>query len=118
MGFVLPSDGASEDLKATITAILILASIALMILAVYVFTSWRERRRQRVRGKAFRKLEFLTFVAGGETEECGICLEEYAGGDKIAVVPCAHRHRYHVLCIRRWLMEGTSATCPICREIV
>jgi hypothetical protein len=54
-------------------------------------------------------------VAGGKTdsEECAICLAEFARGDEVRVLPpCGHR--FHAACVDVWLMS--SSTCPSCRS--
>ncbi|KAI8018756.1 RING-H2 finger protein ATL8 [Camellia lanceoleosa] len=46
--------------------------------------------------------------------ECAICLEKYADGDEIRVLPqCGHG--FHVTCIDTWL--GSHSSCPSCRQI-
>jgi hypothetical protein len=51
-------------------------------------------------------------AAGGE--ECAICQEEFAGGQKVAALPC--RHAFHEPCIAMWLQR--KATCPMCQQEV
>jgi hypothetical protein len=56
-------------------------------------------------------------VADGTTSTtCCICLEEYASGETLIVLPCGHRfHRGGKDCngIRGWMLHHT--TCPLCR---
>lgn len=49
--------------------------------------------------------------------ECSICLEEMAAGQTVQRLP-ACSHRFHVVCIRRWLRRLGDPTCPVCRTIV
>ncbi|KAJ0683609.1 putative transcription factor C2H2 family [Helianthus annuus] len=49
------------------------------------------------------------------SSDCAICLEEYADGDEIRVLPqCGHG--YHIECIDKWL--GSHSSCPSCRQIL
>jgi len=58
--------------------------------------------------------------AGGSSAfTCSICFEDYASGDLMRVLPCAHR--FHVTCIDRWLLTkvqrsdaGEALSCPLC----
>ncbi|XP_069046047.1 E3 ubiquitin-protein ligase RNF6 isoform X2 [Lepisosteus oculatus] len=45
---------------------------------------------------------------------CSVCINEYAQGNKLRRLPCAHE--FHIHCIDRWLSENN--TCPICRQPV
>ncbi|KAF8687285.1 hypothetical protein HU200_042965 [Digitaria exilis] len=44
---------------------------------------------------------------------CAICLSEFADGERIRPLPVCG-HRFHVLCIDRWLVSHCS--CPTCRR--
>ena len=43
--------------------------------------------------------------------ECSVCLEEFAIGDKVMILPCYHN--FHEKCIREWL--PIHKNCPLCR---
>ncbi|CAO2140863.1 unnamed protein product [Urochloa humidicola] len=51
---------------------------------------------------------------GGGMDECAICFEEFEDGEEVSMMPCSHRHEFHVKCITKWL--GRSNTCPLCRH--
>jgi hypothetical protein len=80
------------------------------------------RAAQDARGRSVAKVTIVPYepaAAGAEVADhmdCYICLEEYLPGDEIGVLPCTHR--FHAFCIRRWIVDGISATCPRCREVV
>ncbi|URD73362.1 Zinc finger, C3HC4 type (RING finger) [Musa troglodytarum] len=48
-----------------------------------------------------------------QLDHCVICMEEYAGGEQLWVVP-ACKHVFHEACIKQWLFKP-PLTCPICR---
>jgi E3 ubiquitin-protein ligase RNF38/44 len=51
---------------------------------------------------------------------CAICCEEYASGDVLRALRCAHR--FHCECLDRWLIEAAAssrtAACPLCNAPV
>lgn len=44
---------------------------------------------------------------------CAICLSDFTDGERIRVLPVCG-HRFHVVCIDRWLVSHCS--CPTCRR--
>jgi hypothetical protein len=42
-------------------------------------------------------------------EECQICLEEYGGGQRLAVLDCLCK--FHADCVERWMERGHG--CPL-----
>eukprot|EP00658_Telonema_sp_P-2_P079049 TRINITY_DN755_c0_g1_i1.p1 TRINITY_DN755_c0_g1~~TRINITY_DN755_c0_g1_i1.p1 ORF type:complete len:407 (-),score=101.91 TRINITY_DN755_c0_g1_i1:487-1638(-) len=48
----------------------------------------------------------------GEDKDCVICLDEFAAGDSIRILPC--NHEYHAACVDRWL-ETQQRHCPLCK---
>jgi hypothetical protein len=50
--------------------------------------------------------------AGDDGEACGVCLENFAVGDALMVMPC--EHRFHEGCLVKWL--ALSGVCPCCRH--
>ncbi|KAL2499672.1 E3 ubiquitin-protein like [Abeliophyllum distichum] len=56
----------------------------------------------------------ITFSTSSPEEEdlCGICLDEYIGGQDIGELDC--EHYFHYDCIKKWLMQKN--TCPMCKR--
>ncbi|KAL6873494.1 hypothetical protein ACP4OV_013576 [Aristida adscensionis] len=44
---------------------------------------------------------------------CAICLSDFADGERVRLLPVCG-HRFHVVCIDRWLLSHCS--CPTCRR--
>lgn len=56
-----------------------------------------------------------TTVWSGALTVCAICMEEFADGEAVRVLPrCGHG--YHKSCVDTWLVN--KATCPSCRRPV
>ncbi|KAF5790640.1 putative transcription factor C2H2 family [Helianthus annuus] len=51
--------------------------------------------------------------ATGLSNECAICLGDFAKGEQIRILPKCN-HGYHVRCIDKWLCSHSS--CPTCRQ--
>ncbi|KJE90778.1 hypothetical protein, variant 1 [Capsaspora owczarzaki ATCC 30864] len=50
-----------------------------------------------------------------EPDTCAVCIEEFAVGENLRVLPC--NHLFHDACIVPWLTQQRS-TCPICKRDV
>ena len=47
-------------------------------------------------------------------DTCSVCLDSYAEGDQLSLLPCAHR--FHTKCIQPWVRQsGRRALCPLCK---
>ncbi|KAF0906302.1 hypothetical protein E2562_009673 [Oryza meyeriana var. granulata] len=62
---------------------------------------------------AIEALPSAVVAAGeeGEGEECAVCRDGVAAGERVKRLPCSHR--YHEECIMPWLDVRNS--CPLCR---
>ena len=47
---------------------------------------------------------------------CSICLERFVKGDRLWILPCDDRHKFHGDCIKAWLAKNES--CPLCTRSV
>ncbi|KAF0902630.1 hypothetical protein E2562_018261 [Oryza meyeriana var. granulata] len=78
---------------------------------------WVEHRRANVglKREDVVALPVATYVASPAPAAagCAICLSDFADGERIRLLP-ACGHRFHVVCIDRWLVAHCS--CPTCRR--
>jgi hypothetical protein len=54
-----------------------------------------------------------------DVDACGICMESFESGEELATLPCTQRgccSVWHLGCIHKWLNEGNSPSCPLCRK--
>ncbi|KAJ1268954.1 hypothetical protein BS78_07G172700 [Paspalum vaginatum] len=93
----------------------------------FVYTSHREAYDVLVAGgeglflknkppaarSAVEALPSAVVAAGeeGEADECAVCKDGFAAGQRVRRLPCSHR--YHDECIVPWLQVRNS--CPLCR---
>ena len=54
--------------------------------------------------------------SSSRVQVCSICLERFKQGDKLWVLPCDDRHKFHGECIKSWLTKNSS--CPLCTRNV
>lgn len=117
-------------LETSAWSVLAVSSISLLTLSA-VLSTFLFVRRQRLRRASLRVLQEATGLSNDEikalpilvfnqkdvntsSETCAICLEEYATGDKLRMLPC--NHGFHVPCIDNWL--NRKPFCPICKRDV
>ncbi|KAK1607313.1 hypothetical protein QYE76_030986 [Lolium multiflorum] len=60
---------------------------------------------------AVRALPSAVVAPGDDGEECAVCKDGVAAGERVKRMPCSHR--YHEGCIVPWLQVRNS--CPLCR---
>lgn len=114
-------------LETSAWSVLAVSSISLLTLSA-VLSTFLFVRRQRLRRASMRLLQESSGLSNDEIkalpivivnqkdvpscETCAICLEEYAHGDKLRLLPC--NHEFHVPCIDNWL--NRKPFCPICKR--
>lgn len=47
---------------------------------------------------------------------CCVCLSMVEEGEETRLLPCLHR--FHRVCVDKWLDDGCRKTCPVCRFLV
>ncbi|XP_011184985.1 E3 ubiquitin-protein ligase Godzilla isoform X2 [Zeugodacus cucurbitae] len=99
----------------------ILIGLCFLIMIFYmIYKCVREERRlrrHRLPKNMLKKLPILKYTKNSDLSQdtCVICLDEFAEGDKLRVLPC--KHPYHSHCIDPWLTENRRV-CPICKRKV
>ncbi|CAL4911615.1 unnamed protein product [Urochloa decumbens] len=63
---------------------------------------------------SLKKLQYQQDLGDDHHSECPICLQDYAPGDELSVMPCTYGHRYHQGCLAAWLERDN--VCPLCRH--
>jgi len=69
---------------------------------------------------AARKTVHRETCGGDDVENvcCGICMDSFDHGDKLTTLPCATQgcsSVWHLPCIHKWLNQGRTPSCPLCR---
>lgn len=69
-----------------------------------------------IKRRALRSIPVEAYGGGAEGDDvCAVCLGEFAGGDRVRVLPrCGHG--FHAPCVDAWLLSRGS--CPTCRRPV
>eukprot|EP00267_Zea_mays_P046417 XP_020398793.1 RING-H2 finger protein ATL14 [Zea mays] len=114
----------NKEKKSILTIVLVVAiaglglTAPLVAIVLYERSRGRQQDRHQHRGQAARKITVVRFHSDDEPagDDCSICLDPYADRDRVGLLPC--RHRFHAVCIRKWIVDGVSSTCPTCREVV
>lgn len=90
-------------------------------------TTWTHCKREAASpfGKAMRTVFRETCKPGlkdlAHDSCCGICMDSFEEGDMLAALPCASHgcsSVWHLSCIHKWLNQGNTPSCPLCRSQV
>ncbi|KAG2321867.1 hypothetical protein Bca52824_015080 [Brassica carinata] len=73
----------------------------------YVNTGLNEKQIKT----CLRKVKPFNKATPLEDKKCSICQEEYEAKDEVGKLPCGHR--YHIHCVKQWLLRKNS--CPVCK---
>uniref|UniRef100_A0A5K3FK63 RING-type domain-containing protein n=1 Tax=Mesocestoides corti TaxID=53468 RepID=A0A5K3FK63_MESCO len=86
----------------------------IIFLAFRVFRTCLRQSKNRLSRDSLNKLPEIRYSEDYQNlyETCAICLEDYAMGDKLRVLPC--HHAYHSKCVDRWLLRR-QGSCPVCK---
>ncbi|XP_011304664.1 E3 ubiquitin-protein ligase RNF167 [Fopius arisanus] len=98
---------------AIVVGICFLAMVIFMV--VRCIKDRRRQHRHRLPNSSLKKIPTHKYTKGDPYETCAICLDDYAEGEKLRVLPCAHA--YHTKCIDPWLTKN-KRVCPVCKRKV
>ncbi|XP_018575694.1 E3 ubiquitin-protein ligase RNF13-like isoform X1 [Anoplophora glabripennis] len=98
---------------AIVVGICFIVMITFMI--VKFIKDRRRQRRHRLPTSTLNKIPTRKYQKGDPYETCAICLDDYAEGEKLRILPC--NHVYHSKCIDPWLTKNRRV-CPICKRKV
>lgn len=117
--YLLISDDEPFDINAYLLPFAIVVGICFLVMLFIVVykccQDHRRSRRHRLPKSALKKLPIIKYKAGDPYETCVICLDDFAEGEKLRVLPCDHG--YHSKCIDPWLVKN-KRICPQCRKRV
>ncbi|KRX66688.1 E3 ubiquitin-protein ligase RNF13 [Trichinella sp. T9] len=85
------------------------------ILSFRWFRNQQRLQRRRLTRRQLKKIPNRKYKKGDEHEMCAICLEDFADGDKMRLLPCGHV--YHCACVDPWLLKNRKV-CPVCKRKV
>lgn len=63
---------------------------------------------------AVARTSATSIFCGDQPGQCAVCLSDFAAGDSLRTLHCAHR--FHMACVDQWLSH--SGQCPVCKHRV
>ncbi|KAL0701670.1 hypothetical protein Bca4012_057792 [Brassica carinata] len=107
MGGTLSSFDQFRDLRFNVDGMTYEQLLELGDKIGYVNTGLNEKQIKT----CLRKVKPFNKATPLEDKKCSICQEEYEAKDEVGKLPCGHR--YHIHCVKQWLLRKNS--CPVCK---
>ncbi|KAJ3689801.1 hypothetical protein LUZ61_018965 [Rhynchospora tenuis] len=135
-----PSSPSTPHVAASISTVIVFASIITSLLLLGLYCSFTRRRtisnaRRRLVHQIHASMSGILVhrpanvslpvrkyakeemqANGKEIEECPVCLVEFEEDEEVKVVDPGCEHMFHPVCIDRWL--AMRDTCPVCRSTI
>jgi len=116
---ILITDELPFNINNYLLPFAIIVAICFFVMLIFMIVKCvkdrRRMRRYRLPSSCLKTIPTLKFKKGDPYDTCAICLEDYADGDKLRVLPCSHA--YHCKCVDPWLTRNRRV-CPVCKRRV
>jgi len=116
---ILITDELPFNINNYLLPFAIIVAICFFVMLIFMIIKCvkdrRRMRRYRLPSSCLKTIPTSKFKKGDPYDTCAICLEDYADGDKLRILPCSHA--YHSKCIDPWLTRNRRV-CPVCKRRV
>ncbi|KAF8111353.1 hypothetical protein N665_0076s0328 [Sinapis alba] len=109
MGGIFSSHDHFRDLRLNVDGMSYEQLLELGDRIGYVNTGLNEKQIK----SCLRKVKPFNKATPLEDRKCSICQEEYEAKDEVGKLRCGHR--YHVHCVKQWLLRKNF--CPVCKTM-
>lgn len=74
-----------------------------------------DKQNKTITKEQLKKIKVIKYKKQNNSEECGICMDEYKVNERLRLLNC--EHMFHCKCVDKWLLTQSNQ-CPICRKEV
>ena len=116
---VLPLISVVVVLATALAAIAFFVAIRLTVCAWRWTVHWELKRRRCTLKCCVEGLTSRNATTFDAANECSVCLQSFAEGERLRVLPCAHA--FHARCVDEWLLlkddKCGAPFCPLCKAM-